>query len=138
MSTFSGVSADPMYSSCRQLQYVSWSSPMHMTVLLLADCDHQAAKRGTAFSLMMGLANVVLFACFVLHTLRASREQLRNWWLWLERSTTRDCGARLICCYGKQKPGPAHIVKSTHSAADRCMNNQACRNECEYTSWTLL
>lgn len=60
-----------------------------LTVLLLADYDHQAAKGGlTAVSLVVGLANVVLFAWFVLYIFKASRERLNKMvastgaWLW--------------------------------------------------------
>ena len=60
-----------------------------LMVLLLADYDHQAATGGlTAVSLVVGLANVLLFAWFVLYIFRASRERLNKLvasagaWLW--------------------------------------------------------
>ena len=44
-----------------------------LTVLLLADYDHHAARGGlTAVGLVVGLANVVLFAWFVLYIFKAS------------------------------------------------------------------
>lgn len=60
-----------------------------MTVLLLADYDNQASQGGlTAVGILVGLANVVLFAWFVLYIFRMSRERLNKVllsaqaWLW--------------------------------------------------------
>ena len=65
-----------------------------MTVLLLADYDHQAAKGGlTAVSLVVGLANVALCAWFVLYIFKASRERMNKLvasagaWLWHKAQT---------------------------------------------------
>lgn len=60
-----------------------------MTVLLLADYSQQAAQGGlAAVSVVVGVANVILSAWFVLHTFRASRDRLNKLvaaggaWLW--------------------------------------------------------
>lgn len=65
-----------------------------MTVLLYADYDNQASKGGLAsVGIIIGVANVLLFAWFVLHIFRAGRKKVDNMvvagraWLWCKIQT---------------------------------------------------
>ena len=80
-----------------------------MTVLLLADYDHQAAKGGlTTVGIVVGLANVMLFALFVVHIVRAGRAQLDKMFVSGEAWLWQKLQAKISSYAAMASKGPLH------------------------------